>query len=206
MKKNIFSFLFLSLFIAVQAQVNRTEVLQGLEKGQPASQDQSTLAKLKVSGRLFADKNDLTTVILVIPAGDTVEVLDRDSTYLHVAYGQDEGYIYKRQAVLIAAPVTNSPVNQPEQVQQVEQPEQQQQQVSRFTYLENKYGTSMAARLNSGKIWRGMTTEMVRDSWGKPIRINRVIQNDVVKEEWIYGNTWLYFENNNLIEWGAIRK
>ena len=107
---------------------------------------------------------------------------------------------------MIAAPVNNAPVNQPEQVQQAEQPEQQQQEVSRFTYLENKYGTSMAARLNSGKIWRGMTAEMVRDSWGKPIRINRVIQNDVVKEEWIYANTWLYIENNNLIEWGAIRK
>jgi hypothetical protein len=206
MKKIIFSFLFLSLFIAVEAQVNKAEVLQGLEKGQPASQDQLTLAKLKVSGRLFNDKNDLTSVILVIPAGDTVEVLDSDSTYLHVAYGQDEGYIYKRQAVVIAAPVNNAPVNQPEQVQQAEQPEQQQQQVSRFTYLENKYGTSMAARLNSGKIWRGMTAEMVRDSWGKPMRINRVIQNDIVKEEWIYSNTWLYIENNNLIEWGAIRK
>jgi hypothetical protein len=206
MKKVIFVFLFLSLFIAVQAQVNRTEVLQGLEKGQPASQDQSTLAKLRSSGRLFADKNDLTSVILVIPAGDTVEVLGRDSTYLHVAYGQDEGYIYKRQAVMIAAPVINSPVNQPEQVQKSEQPEQQQQEVSRFTYLENKYGTSMAVRLNSGKIWRGMTAEMVRDSWGKPIRINRLIRTDVVKEEWIYGNSWLYFENNNLIDWGQIRK
>jgi hypothetical protein len=206
MKKLIFSFLLLLVFFAVQAQVNRTEVLQGLEKGQPATQDQSTLAKLKVSGRLFSDKNDLTSVILVIPAGDTVEVLDRDSTYLHVAYGEDEGYIYKRQAILITAPVNNSPVNQPEQLQQVEQPEQPQQEVSRFTYLDNKYGTSMAARLNSGKIWRGMTAEMVRDSWGKPIRINRVIRNDVVKEEWIYANTWLYIENNNLIEWGPIKK
>ena len=84
MKKIIFSLMFLSVFIAVQAQVNKTEVLQGLEKGQPANQDQLTLAKLKVSGRLFNDKNDLTSVILVIPAGDTVEVLDRDSTYFHV--------------------------------------------------------------------------------------------------------------------------
>jgi hypothetical protein len=89
----------------------------------------------------------------------------------------------------------------------VEQPERvQEQQVSRFTFLENKYGTSIAARLNSGKIWRGMTAEMVRDSWGKPLRINRIIRNNIIKEEWIYQNTWLYIENNNLIEWGPTKK
>jgi hypothetical protein len=207
MKKLIFSSLFLLLFVAVQAQVNRAEVLQDLEKSQPATQDQSPIAILKSSSRLFEDKNDLTTVILIIPAGDTVEVLGSDSTYLHVVYKEDEGYIFKRHAVIIETPVDISPVKQAEQVQQEEQPVQQEQpQVSRFTYLENKYGTNMAARLNSGRIWKGMTAEMVRDSWGKPVKINRVIMNNMVKEEWIYRNTWLYIENNNLVEWGPIRK
>ena len=84
------------------------------------------------------------------------------------------------------------------------QPVQEQQQ-SRFSYLENKYGSNMAARLTSGKIWKGMNSEMVRDSWGPAEKINRVISGNIIKEEWIYTNTWLYFENNTLVEWGPIR-
>lgn len=206
MKKLLLCCSFFICIMTVYSQVNKTEVLQGLEKNQTSVQEKSTFGILKSASRLFDDKNDLTSVILVIPVGDTVRVLGSDSTYLHVAYGDDEGYILRRQAVLINIPENNPAVSQPEQNQQVEQQEQQEQQVSRFTYLENKYGTSIAARLMAGKIWRGMTAEMVRDSWGKPIRINRVIRNDIVQEEWIYPNTWLFIENNNLREWGPVRK
>jgi hypothetical protein len=63
----------------------------------------------------------------------------------------------------------------------------------------------MAVRLATGKIWRGMSADMVRDSWGAPLKINRAI-GEIVKEEWIYKNSWLYIENNTLVEWGPIRK
>jgi hypothetical protein len=204
MKKFIFFFLLIFIVVCVQAQVNRTEVLQNLEKSQPSGQDQTIIAILKSSSRLFGDKDDLTSVILIIPAGDTVDVSGSDSTYLHVTYRDNEGYIFKRQAVIKETPVYATRQSQAEGVQQEEQPVQQ-QQVSRFTYLENKYGTNMAARLNQGKIWKGMTAEMVRDSWGNPVRINRVIGNSI-QEEWIYRNTWLYIQNNTLMEWGPIRQ
>ena len=60
----------------------------------------------------------------------------------------------------------------------------------------------MAARLIAGKIWKGMSAEMVKDSWGVAEKINRVINGNVVKEEWIFRTTWLFFENNALVEWG----
>jgi hypothetical protein len=88
---------------------------------------------------------------------------------------------------------------------QEEQPAEH-EQVSRFTYLENKYGTSMAARLIAGKIWKGMTTDMVQDSWGSPKKIKRVISGNIVKEDWFFNNSWLYFENDTLIEWGPARE
>jgi hypothetical protein len=97
------------------------------------------------------------------------------------------------------------PAARPQPVQEA-QVQQQQPQVSRFTYLESKYGSSMAAKLVSGKIWKGMNAEMVRDSWGKPQKINRVIAGNTIKEEWIYSSTWLYIENDNLVEWGPIRR
>jgi hypothetical protein len=80
------------------------------------------------------------------------------------------------------------------------------QQQTRYSYLENKYGTNMASRLITGKIWKGMNSDMVKDSWGMAEKINRIISGNVVKEEWIFKNTWLYFENNTLLEWGPVKK
>jgi hypothetical protein len=205
MKKLILIAVLLTGFISMQAQSDKAAILQDLEKNQPANQNVSLTATLKSSSRLFGAKDDLTTVILIIPSGSVVNVLDSDSTYLHVTFEDNEGYIFRRHAV-----IDKSQVVAPRQVQQQEsvQEEQpvQEQQVSRFSYLESKYGSNMAARLSAGKIWKGMNSEMVKDSWGSAEKINRVISGNIIKEEWIFKNTWLYFENNTLVEWGPIRK
>jgi hypothetical protein len=158
-------------------------------------------ATMKTSSRLFSMKDDLTSVILIIPVDSTVTILDSDSTYFHVVFQDIEGYIFKKDAIPDKVPVTKKTVQQ--QVQPVQEQEQEQ---SRFSYLENKYGSNMAARLISGKIWKGMNAGMVNDSWGTAQKINRIIDGNTIKEEWIYPNTWLYFENNTLLEWGPVKK
>jgi hypothetical protein len=200
MKKLIISFLSFFLISVVYAQNNRATVLQDLETAQPASQETTLTATLKSASRLFGEKNDLTTVILIIPSGSVVDVLDSDSTYLHVVFDNNEGYIFKRQAVINESPIAQKPVAAQAEPQPVVS-----SQESRFTRLENKYGTSMAAKLISGKIWKGMSSEMVSDSWGTPQKINRVISGNTVKEEWIYKNTWLYIQDDVLENWGPIR-
>ncbi len=185
------------------AQANKSEILQGLENSQQT--DLVNTATLKSASRLFEDKNDLTSVIFIIPADSVVTVLGSDSTYLNVNYQGAEGYIYKRDAIINKAPVViTKPVQTSQQVQKPQQEETP--QISRFTYLENKYGSNMAARLMAGKIWKGMNSDMVNDSWGTAQKINRVISGNVIKEEWIYNNTWLYFENNILVDWGPVKR
>jgi hypothetical protein len=208
MKKLNILFLIMLSVSAIDAQVNRTNVLQDLEKNQPAVRNAAQTAILKSASRLFGARDDLTSVILIIPSGSEVDVLGSDSTYLHVVFEDNEGYIFKRHAVINEMPVASVTVIQPREAVQgtVSQPQQQQQQVSRFTYLENKYGSNMAANLIAGKIWKGMTAEMVSDSWGTPQKISRVISSNIIKEEWIYKNSWLYIENDVLVEWGPIRK
>lgn len=159
-------------------------------------------ATMKSSSRLFSMKDDLTSVILIVPVDSTVTVLGSDSTYYHVVFQDLEGYIFKKHAVLDKTPVAKKTVQQ--QANPVQQ--QQEQEQSRFSYLENKYGTNMAVRLISGKIWKGMNSSMVNDSWGNAQKINRIIDGNIIKEEWTYINTWLYFENNTLLEWGAVKK
>jgi hypothetical protein len=212
--KRILSFAIIVIgAISLSAQTNKFDKLQALEQNQPvnqnitsASQDTViTTATLKSASRLFADKNDLTSVIVIIPADSVVQVLDADSTYLHVVYQDNEGFIFKRQAIINSQVADVNQNNQSQNVDQSNQQVQDQQQ-SRFSYLENKYGSTMAARLSAGKIWKGMTAEMVSDSWGTADKINRIISGNVIKEEWIYRTTWLYFENNTLLEWGPTRK
>jgi|SRR5450759_288460 len=205
MKKIMFFALFLIGVLSLKAQTKKVDQLQALEQSQPASQNVVATATLKSASRLFATKDDLTSVILIIPADSVVMVLDSDNTYFHVVFEENEGYIFKRQAVLDKIPVANQQTVQSQPAVQETQPVQEQNQ-SRFSYLENKYGSNLAARLMAGKIWKGMNSEMVSDSWGTAEKINRVISGNVIKEEWIFKNTWLYFENNTLIEWGPVRK
>jgi len=195
----------LVLFLTSQAQNNKSDVLQKLEQNQQSSDNKSITATLKSSSRLFGDKNDLTSVIFIIPSGSVVNVIGMDSTFYLVKFEDAEGYILKRHAEINDSQVNVSPVSEPVRMVQENQPAPD-KQVNRFSSLENKYGSNMAARLYAGKIWKGMTAEMVKDSWGSPVKVNRVISGNLVKEEWIYKNTWLYIENNELVEWGPIRK
>lgn len=185
--------------IAGQAQVKKVDLLEKMEKNKTTGQKVTTTATLKFSSRLFKSREDLTSVIVIIPSGSIVDVLGSDSTYLNVAFEDDEGYIFRRDAV-----INTTPVNATQPAQQANPA--QDQQDSRYTYLENKYGPAMAVRIYNGKIWKGMNSEMVKDSWGQAGKVNREVAGNVIKEQWIYQNTWLYFENNTLVEWGPTRK
>ncbi len=206
MKKLIISSLLFSFFFTVNAQTQKTDVLQDLGKSPSSVQELRLTALAKTSTRLFREKNDLTTVIMIIPKGSIVEVTGSDSTYFHVLFEENDGYILRRHAVLEDPIDISRPAVQTAEPVQAEKPAvKKEQQPSRFSYLEEKYGSSMAAKLIEGKIWKGMNSEMIKDSWGKANKVNRVISGNTIKEEWIYKNTWLYLENDILIEWGPIR-
>jgi len=205
MKNIIIPALFLAIGIISNAQSSSEETLQMLEQTTLSQQGTHLTATMTSSSRLFGDKDDLTTVILIVPKESTVTVLGSDSTYLHVAFEENEGFIFKRHARIDKTPVTSSQTDQVQQFVQAEQPAQR-QQVSRFSYLESKYGSNMAARIIAGKIWKGMNSEMVKDSWGTAVKIDRIINGNIIQEEWTYRNTWLYFENNTLIDWGPVKR
>jgi hypothetical protein len=208
MKKLLFSSLLLTIFISAGAQLSRTELLQSLEKNQSAGQ-QVTIT-LKSASRLFADSHDLTSVITIIPSGSIVSVTGYDSTFLQVNYEGENGYIYATHAILNKTPVTNTPaaslpVAQEDQEVHRETAARQQQQSSRLSSLIKKYGYNIAGKIYDGKVWKGMTAEMVQDSWGSPRKITRVVSDNIIKEEWFYRTTWLYIQNNILAEWGPIK-
>jgi hypothetical protein len=204
MKKFIFPALFMAGLISISAQNDKSALPESLEASQNVSQDVTTTATVKTSTRLFKTKDDLTSVILIIPSGSIVSVLGSDSTYLIVNYQENKGYIFTKHAVIDKVPNTFKEMQSSPAIMEA-QPVQTETD-GRYEALVSKYGSSMAARLYAGKIWKGMNSEMARDSWGAAEKVNRVVNGNVIREEWIYRSTWLYFENNTLLNWGPAKK
>lgn len=64
--------------------------------------------------------------------------------------------------------------------------------------LTRKFGASNANLILEGKVRIGMTKAMCEESWGYPDDINKSIGSWGTHEQWVYGNSYLYFEENKL--------
>lgn len=64
--------------------------------------------------------------------------------------------------------------------------------------LIDKFGKKNTKRILEEKVWIGMTKEMARESWGLPQDINRTITANGVHEQWVYGDSYLYFDDGIL--------
>ena len=150
--------------------------------------------------RLFSDKDDLTSVVMLIQAGSTVEIIRPDIEYTLIRYEDSEGYVKSDKLILLNVPESPTPSASPETMAPVSE-----QPADRYEMLAMKYGESLGRSLYQHKIWKGATAEMARDSWGKPKQINRTYVDQSVDEEWIYSKKWLYFKDGILIEWGPVK-
>jgi hypothetical protein len=208
MNKLILSIPALFITLSVFSQTTRNDVLQGLEKDQNVIIP-GTTATVKNATRLFKDKDDLTSVIMVIPGESVVDVLAADTVFLNVDYEGNKGYIYARHADLIKSEVpagnNDKTVYERKETAVNSAIPAERTITTRYDYLINKYGRSLAGKINDGKIWKGMRSEMVKDSWGSPKKINRLISNNVVREDWYYNNTRLLFQNSVLVEWFRVK-
>ncbi|HMT68340.1 MAG TPA: hypothetical protein PLB07_10920 [Bacteroidales bacterium] len=173
------------------------------------AQDYQILAT-KGAVRLFADKEDLTSVIQIIPDGTVVEAISADTLFTLIRLGEVEGYV-KSDRLTAALPVvtTTQPEVQPVQeaapVQPVTDVQARQISTDRFQTLVDKYGTDLASKIYQHKVWKGITSDMARDSWGKPKQINKMYVDNSIDEEWIYSKSYLYFRDGVLIEWGPVK-
>ncbi len=69
-----------------------------------------------------------------------------------------------------------------------------------------KYGKKNGIRVSLGSIWKGMTEDMLRDSWGKPDRINKIKRKWGIFTQWYYGEITYFFKNGKLFEWEEKKK
>ncbi|MBS0011742.1 MAG: hypothetical protein KFF49_10060 [Bacteroidales bacterium] len=160
-------------------------------------------ATTKSVTRLFGDKGNASSVIAYIKADTTLNVLVVEEDYLKVLYGEAEGWIETNKATLRNTEGEILQVG--EQAEQAEQAIPQQQAVNRKTMLINKYGPEKGQAIYEHKIWKGMNNDMVFESWGKPLRVDRLIKGADIQERWIYTKSYVIFDEDILVEWGPVR-
>jgi len=66
--------------------------------------------------------------------------------------------------------------------------------------LITKWGYTNGKRIAEKKIWIGMSVDMTLESWGIPYRVSRNQGNWGMREQWIYSEAYLFFENGILTE------
>ena len=157
-------------------------------------------ATTKSVTRLYGDKGNTSTVITYIKADTTLDVLVVEEDYLKVIYGEAEGWIPTDKAVL-----RNTEGEILQVGEQAQQAIRQQQPVDRKEMLINRYGAKVGDAIYAHKIWKGMNNDMVFDSWGKPLRVDRLIKGGDVQERWIYTGSYVIFDDDILVDWGPVR-
>ncbi len=68
-------------------------------------------------------------------------------------------------------------------------------------YFLKKYGRKIGQRILNGQVWKGMTEEMLRDSYGEPDKITRNKEKWGTFSQWYYGKQIFFFKNGKLFEW-----
>ena len=57
------------------------------------------------------------------------------------------------------------------------------------------------SNIKSRRINLGMTPCMALASWGHAERVNRSVASYGTREQWVYGDNYLYFEDDILTSW-----
>ena len=65
----------------------------------------------------------------------------------------------------------------------------------------SEIGADVRSAVLRGRLVMGMTRDGVYASWGPPGDVNRSVGSWGVHEQWVYGSSYLYFENGVLTGW-----
>jgi hypothetical protein len=71
----------------------------------------------------------------------------------------------------------------------------------RYSFYTRKYGQENGNRVFEGKVWKGMTENMLKDSWGKPDKTHQNNYKWGVFTQWYYGDITYFFKNGKLTDW-----
>jgi hypothetical protein len=156
---------------------------------------------------IYRDSND-REMVTYIPSEGKVKVIEQSTKYYRVIYKNYIGWALKSKLIK-EADYQAAKLAEKKAIAKANADREKAQNNAiynainkRRADLTKKYGSQeIAEKIMAKKIWLGMTSAMALESWGKPSDINRSVGSWGVHEQWIYGDTYLYFEDGVLTSW-----
>ena len=156
----------------------------------------------KQKTNLYEERGTWTKTIATIPPLMTLLAYDFKNNYYFVEYDTLNGYVFCLDIETIEQKNKRIEKEQIKKQNQIQKELATQNELrERKNSLVRKYGEVNGEKIFNGKIWLGMTKEMVIDSWGQPRDINKSVGSWGVHEQWVYYNSYLYFRNGKLTSW-----
>lgn len=163
--------------------------------------------------KVYAGRGAWTDLIGTISKGTTIMAYDYKSSYYFVSFDTLNGYVLgmnvetldihneklekQRQEKLSRERVAQERANREAEYAK----KLKEEQAANKKAMVAKYGSVNGDKISAGKVWLGMSKEMAEDSWGKPRDVNRSVGSWGVKEQWVYSDANLYFDNGILNSW-----
>lgn len=155
------------------------------------SSDGNLLVKVNKGGKIRSNKNNPTeSPIYTFLDTATVKTYSYDNGYFKIVYNGFVGYINDLY-VLDKEGVINH-------YEKIKQLKLKSQVAKSENEMIKRYGKSIYDKLKNGYYWIGMSSEMALISLGLPDQVNSTVGKWGNYEQWVYKNTYLYFENEKL--------
>lgn len=182
------------------------------------------LAKINSDKTPLKESMDGFNMILRLNKNDEVEILGANDNYLFVRKDDFYGFVSPmfiskddsevndfinglieddriQREVEKLERIASQEKNAKEQLAKAKQQNAIREQ-KRLQEIKSKFSPETAQRIIDKQIWIGMTREMATASKGFPKQINRTVMSNLVKEQWVYENSfYLYFDNDILTAW-----
>lgn len=145
----------------------------------------------KVPTHLYENRGTWYKTLAIIPKSTAILAYDFKNNYYFVEYDTLNGFVFTMDVETL---------EQKSERLEIEK-KQNLQRSNELNRLVQKYGKINGKKIYEGKIWLGMTKEMVIESWGEPDEINRSVGSWGIHEQLVYGNQYLYIRDNKLSSW-----
>ena len=149
------------------------------------------------------DKNGVT--LLTAATSENLSLLQEESAYndsIRIEREKEAERIRQNQIRMEEERIRKEEAARQKAIQDsIQQVNDSIQLAQRNATIMKKYGKYYGKLILEGKVVRGMTKEMCKESWGEPDDINVSIGSWGRHEQWVYGklySSYLYFENGKL--------
>ena len=172
-------------------------------------------ATLNTSGKIRKENNPNSIVLTQVNKSDTVLLTDYMDGYWIVNKGEYFGYINELYLNNTSELQTykNAVHDRSERMRLQMEKEQMDRESARASkmyeqrksQLAKRFGKEIAEKIIMGEYWIGMSSEMARESLGRPETINRSVGSWGVHEQWVYYRLYVYIENGKLSSYQTTR-